>query len=119
MYLSTQRLTAGLVAGLGMWLCSAHAETRVCRGIVTANWTVGVADGTPHDTTRLIIPFTIGEPIGDSCLFDITTEAGKKIMSVCQMGMPCKATVVLLNEPADVYLVGRVLSVVNLSPGVR
>ena len=42
------------------------------------------------------------------------SEAGRKILSVCQMGFPCKANVRLSDEPADVYIIGQVLSVVNI-----
>jgi len=77
------------------------------------NWTVGVADpGQPpksdykppgNNNIRLIMP--VGDSVNGSCLFDITTTAGRKIMSVCRMGFPCKAKVVLDNsEPADVLL---------------
>jgi hypothetical protein len=92
------------------------AETRVCRGILMANWTDGVADYTPGGDTRLIMPIdSEHSTVNSACLFDIKSEAGRKIMSVCQMGFPCKARVKLSDEDADVYIIGQVLSVVNIS----
>jgi hypothetical protein len=112
-------IAAALATGLGLGLFASAgpavgAETRVCRGILMANWTGGVPDYTPLGDTRLIMPID-SESINAACLFDIKSDAGRKIMSVCQMGFPCKATVKLGNEPADVFIIGQVLSVVNIS----
>jgi hypothetical protein len=96
------------------------AETRVCRGIVMANWTDAAADYTPPDNTRLIMPIDPeNSTVNSACLFDINSEAGRKIMSVCQMGFPCKAAVKLSDDPADVFIIGQVLSVENISKARR
>ena len=94
------------------------AETRVCRGIVMDNWTDYVADYT-HET-RLIMPIDSEKPtVNDACLFSVKSEAGRKILSVCQMGFPCKAKVRLSDEPADVFIISQVLSVVNIGKSKR
>jgi hypothetical protein len=109
-------IAVALVIGLGRLTSSAGAETRVCRGIVMANWTDGVADYSPGDDTRLIMPIdSEHSTVNAACLFDIKSKAGRKIMSVCQVGFPCKASVTLSNEPADVFIIDQVLSVVDIS----
>ena len=35
-------------------------------------------------------------------------------MSVCEMGFACEVKAQLKNEPADVFIIGQVLSVVNI-----
>jgi hypothetical protein len=114
MTLRNKLLLAAALTGAFLIGHHAHAETKVCRGIVMANWTNFVADLTPVlDSSRLIVPIGEGS-INDACLFDVTMRSGQKIMTVCKMGRPCEAKVVLANSidhPADVNLVGRVLSV--------
>ena len=114
-------IAAALATGLGSGLLAssqlagAAAATKVCRGILMANWTDGVADYSPRDNTRLIMPIdSERSTVNSACLFDIKSAAGRKIMSVCQMGFPCKAKVKLSDEPADVYIIGQVLSAVNI-----
>jgi hypothetical protein len=48
--------------------------TKVCRGVLTANWTETSADFGPDDGSRLIRAVNIN----DSCLFDSDSSAGKK-----------------------------------------
>jgi len=116
--IAAERLGLGLLAlsqlaGAG-W--AVGAETKVCRGILMSNWTDDVADYSPRTDDRLIMPINSSHStVNSACLFDAKSQAGKKIMSVCQMGFPCKAKVKLSDEPADVYIIGRVLSVVNIS----
>lgn len=103
---------AALLAALGT--VPASAETHVCRGLLTANWTEGVANFTPDGGTRVIR----ADNINDDCLFDPTSPEGRKIMRICQMGFGCEVKAQIINSvdhPADVYLVGKVLSVVNVS----
>jgi hypothetical protein len=109
-----ESVALGLLVGLSVGP-TVGAETRVCRGILMANWTDGVADYTPYDDTRLIMPIDPEHStVNSACLFDVKSEAGKKILNVCQMGFPCEAKVRLSDEPADVYIIGQVLSVVNI-----
>jgi hypothetical protein len=89
----------------------AVAEIKVCRGLLTANWTGGVPNSTSDDGTRLIR----GDDINGSCLFSLESAAGRKIMSVCEMGFPCEVKAQLKSEPADVFIIGRVLSVVKIA----
>jgi hypothetical protein len=92
-------------------------QTKVCRGLVTANWTEGVANFSPDNGTRLIR----ADNINESCLFSVTSPAGRKIMGVCEkimgvceMGFACEVKAQLKNEEADVYIIGQVLSVANI-----
>jgi hypothetical protein len=90
---------------------SAHAETHVCRGLVTANWTEGVEGVQPDDGSRLIR----ADQINSSCLFKKNSAVGKKILAVCKMGLPCEAKIKIDNsEPADVYVIDRVYTVKSL-----
>src|SRR5262245_46241241 len=62
------------------------ADTHTCRGVLTVNWTEGVANGSPDNGGRLIR----ADEINRSCLFDQNSAAGRKILAVCQMGFPCE-----------------------------
>jgi hypothetical protein len=83
------------------------AEYRTCRGLVTINWTEGVADGTPDEGSRLIR----ADDITASCLFNRDSNIGKKILRVCRMGHACKVRIEVDDEPADVYIIKKVYSV--------
>jgi hypothetical protein len=52
--------------------------------------------------------------INESCLFSLASPAGRKIMGVCEMGFACEVKAQPKNEEADVYIIGQVLSVVNI-----
>jgi|SRR5215471_15666914 len=82
------------------------AENRTCRGVVTANWTEGVANGTPDGGSRLIR----ADEINSSCLFEQNSVAGKKILAVCRMGFPCEVKALVNGEDSDVYEIVRVYS---------
>jgi hypothetical protein len=104
-------LAAGLVA---LTVSASVAQERnakfdknhVCRGILTANWTEGVADGTPDDGTRLIHALDINS----SCLFHKDTQDGKKIMAACRMGYGCEVRARVNGVDSDVYVIVRVYS---------
>ena len=101
---------AAIIAFVGLVQSPAAAETKVCRGLLTANWTEGVANFSPDDGTRLIR----ADDINGSCLFSLASSVGVKIMSVCKMGFACEVKAQLKNEAADVFIIGQVLSVVNI-----
>jgi hypothetical protein len=44
----------------------------------------------------------------------VTSPAGKKIMSVCEMGFACEVKVIGSSEESDVFEIDRVISVVNI-----
>jgi hypothetical protein len=116
-----EKWISAVVVALGLLVGpAAGAEIKICRGIVMDNWTDGVADFTANDETRLIMPIDSEKPtVNDACLFTVKSEAGRKILGVCQMGFPCKARVRLSDEPADVFIIDRVLSVVNIGKSRR
>jgi hypothetical protein len=101
---------AAIIAFVGMVQSPAGAETKVCRGLLTANWTEGAANFSPDDGTRLIR----ADDINGSCLFTLALPAGRKIISVCKMGFACEVKAQLKNEPADVFIIGQVFAVVNI-----
>ena len=90
------------------------AETKVCRGIVTVNWTEGVSD---KDSAHLDDSFLIrADEINASCLFTRNSAAGRKVLNVCWFGYPCKARVTINSQDeADVYIVHDVLTVEALA----
>jgi hypothetical protein len=86
---------------------AAAGQDRVCRGLLTANWTEGVADNTPDDGTRLIRAVNVN----DSCLFHKDSDVGRKIMRACRMGYGCEVRARVNGEDSDVYNILRVYSV--------
>jgi hypothetical protein len=103
-------VAAVVIASTGLAHSAAATKTRVCRGVVTTNWTEGVANFAPDNGTRLIW----ADDINGSCLFDLASAVGRKIMSVCEMGFAREVKARLKDEPADVYIIDQVLSVVNI-----
>jgi hypothetical protein len=107
---------ATVVVALGVIavLTPASAETKICRGIVTVNWTEGVSD---KDSANLDDSFLIrADDITASCLFTRNSAAGKKVLAVCWFGYPCKARVTINDEDeADVSIVHDVLTVEPLA----
>jgi hypothetical protein len=101
---------AAIIVLVCMAQSPAAAETRVCRGVLTANWTEGVANFTPDNETRLIR----ADNINESRLFSSASPAGRKIMAVCEMGFGCEVKAQVSSEESDVYVIGQVLSVVNV-----
>jgi hypothetical protein len=83
------------------------AETYTCRGLLTVNWTEGVAVRGRDDGTRLIR----ADDINESCLFEKNSAAGKKILAVCRMGFPCNVKARVDDDASDVYVIQRVYSV--------
>ena len=63
---------AVIILFVGIVHSPAAAETKVCRGLLTANWTEGVANFTPDDGTRLIR----ADDINGCCLFSLASAAG-------------------------------------------
>ena len=106
----TGLVAAAIIVFVGIIHSPAAAETKVYRGLLTANWTEGVANFTSDDGTRLIR----ADDINGSCLFGLASPAGRKIMGVCEMGFACEVKAQLKNEPADVFIIDQVLSVVNI-----
>jgi hypothetical protein len=47
-------------------------------------------------------------------LFSLASTAGRRIMSVCEMGFACEVKARLKDEPADLYIIDQVLTVVNV-----
>jgi hypothetical protein len=85
-------------------------RTHMCRGLLTSNWTEGVADNAPAGGSLLIR----ADKINNSCLFEKGSEAGKKILAACRMGYPCEVRARLSDEPADVHIISGVLSARSL-----
>jgi hypothetical protein len=84
----------------------AQDRNHVCRGILTANWTEGVADGTPDNGSRLIHTLAIN----DSCMFHRDTQDGRKIMAACRMGYGCEVRARVNSDESDVNVIVRVYS---------
>jgi hypothetical protein len=78
----------------------------VCRGVLTVNWTEGVADNTPDDGTRLVR----ADQINSSCLFHKNSEAGRKIFAACRMGYSCEVRARVNDDASDVFYIVRVYS---------
>jgi hypothetical protein len=91
-------LAGGAVVLMPMTASIAQDRNHVCRGILTANWTEGVADNTPDDGSRLI--HTV--EINNSCLFHKDTKDRKKIMAACRMGYGCEVRARVNSEDSDV-----------------
>ena len=104
---TTMTIIAPAIAG--------EAELKTCRGVLTENWIQGVAVPHPDNGTRLIR----GDNINNSCLFVARSIAGKQILRVCRMGFACQAQVALSDDPADVPIIDRVISVQNLNRRIK
>jgi hypothetical protein len=91
-------------------------ESKICWGLLTINWTEGVSDSSPHNNDSRLIR---ADNINSSCLSEKNSTAGKQILKVCKMGFACKVTVTLIDEPADVYLIDKVISVENITPELK
>jgi hypothetical protein len=85
-------------------------KIRVCRGILTVNWTESVKDGSRDDGQRLVR----ADDINNSCLFHRDDLNGRRILAECRMGFPCEVKVIVSDEPADVFFIDSVLSVRRL-----
>jgi hypothetical protein len=92
-----------------------EAELKTCRGVLTENWIQGVAVPHPDNGTRLIR----GYNIDNSCLFVARSIVGRQILRVCRMGFACQAQVALRDDPADVRIIDRVISVQNLNRRIK
>jgi hypothetical protein len=107
-------ITFGAAVIMSTHMSVAATTTRVCRGIITVNWTEGVSD---KDSATLDNTFLIrADNINDSCLVRRDSTAGKKVLAVCWFGYPCKARVTINDEDeADVFIVHDVLTVEPLA----
>lgn len=85
-------------------------KIKVCRGILTVNWTESVKDGNRDNGQRLVR----ADDINDSCLFHRDDSNGQRILAECRMGYPCEVKVIVSDEPADVFFIDSVLSVRRL-----